>query len=123
MSSDLGSLFQVQGGGGALPKSVPRAFHGLPLRRPAPLDPEHGGPEPARKEGPDFGRMLAEGVFEVSEAQRNVRHKMEGLLTGETKGIHEVMEAMGRSEVAFQLMLEVRNRLIEAWRELTRIQV
>ncbi|GEM_PF-607387 len=89
-----------------------------------PLDPETAprteGPAP---DGPDFGKMLADGIQEVSDAQMNVRRKMEGLLTGETKGIHEVMEAMGRSEVAFQLMLEVRNRLIEAWKEITRIQV
>jgi len=52
-----------------------------------------------------------------------VKKKMEGLVTGETKSVEEVMAAMGKSDIAFKLMLEIRSRLVEAWKEVTRIQV
>jgi flagellar hook-basal body complex protein FliE len=88
------------------------------------LDPELSG-EVERKpsEGVDFGNLLMDGLKEVSGRQMEVKKKMEGLVTGETKSIEEVMAAMGKSDIAFKLMLEIRSRLVEAWKEVTRIQV
>ena len=73
--------------------------------------------------GPDFLGMLEDGVQRVSTLQNDVKTKMQGLVTGETEDVHEVLLAMGKSEVAFQMMLEIRNKLVEAWKELTRIHV
>ena len=59
----------------------------------------------------------------VASYQRESKAKLKGLVTGETKDVHEVLVAMGKAEVATALMLEIRNRLTDAWREVTRIQV
>ena len=48
---------------------------------------------------------------------------MQRLITGQTEDVHEVLVAMGKAEVAFHLMLEVRNKLMDAWKEITRMQV
>ncbi len=88
------------------------------------MDPEisgNVGDQPAK--GVDFGNLLLDGLKEVSGRQMEVKKKMEGLVTGETKSVEEVMAAMGKSDVAFKLMLEIRSRLVEAWKEVTRIQV
>lgn len=77
----------------------------------------------ADSSGVSFGDMLTEGLQEVSQRQQDVRSEMEKFATGKSEGIHDVMLAMGKSEVSFSLMLEVRNRLVDAWREITRIQV
>ena len=70
-----------------------------------------------------FGELLKKSIESVADFQNDVKGKMEGLVTGETEDVHEVLLAMGKAEVAFSMMLEIRNRLVESWRELTRIQV
>ncbi|HHI79570.1 MAG TPA: flagellar hook-basal body complex protein FliE [Planctomycetes bacterium] len=88
------------------------------------LDPEISGDSEKRSaDGVDFGNLLLDGLKEVSGRQMEVKKKMEGLVTGETKSVEEVMAAMGKSDIAFKLMLEIRSRLVEAWKEVTRIQV
>ena len=74
-------------------------------------------------DGPDFLGLLEDGVQRVSDLKHDVKTKMQGLVTGETEDVHEVLLAMGKSEVAFQMMLEIRNKLVDAWKELTRIHV
>ena len=46
--------------------------------------------------------------------------KTQALATGEPVALHDVMVSMGKSEVAFNLLLEVRNKLIDAWEKLSR---
>lgn len=77
-------------------------------------------------EGPSemsFGSMLRDGVQSVSDAGKDVEKKMKGLITGETESVHDVLSAMGKSEVQFSLMLQVRNKLIDAWQRLSQIRV
>ncbi|HMQ21050.1 MAG TPA: flagellar hook-basal body complex protein FliE [Planctomycetota bacterium] len=75
------------------------------------------------REEPSFGDIISDSISSVAEKQNAVRTELEKFATGKSEGVHDVMLAMGKSEVAFSLMLEVRNRLVEAWREITRIQV
>ncbi|MCB9880469.1 MAG: flagellar hook-basal body complex protein FliE [Planctomycetes bacterium] len=70
-----------------------------------------------------FGDLLSDGIQSVAAHQDQVRVELEKFATGKSDGVQDVMLAMGKSEVAFALMLEVRNRLVDAWREITRIQV
>ena len=90
---------------------------------------ENGGIENEGLEGSasqgvaSFGQMLGDGIRSVSARQAEAREEMKKIATGESNNVHDAMFAMGKSEVAFTLMLEVRNRLVDAWREITRIQV
>jgi flagellar hook-basal body complex protein FliE len=45
------------------------------------------------------------------------------LLTGETSNVHQAMIAVQESNVAFSLMVEVRNKLVDSYQELMRMQV
>jgi flagellar hook-basal body complex protein FliE len=45
------------------------------------------------------------------------------VLTGETTNVHQAMIAMQESSVAFGLMVEVRNKLVDSFQELMRMQV
>ncbi len=73
--------------------------------------------------GPGFAEMLGDGLMRVSELQGEVKQKTQDLVTGKTDDVHGVLLAMGKAEVAFTMMLEVRNKLVDAWREVTRISV
>ena len=74
-------------------------------------------------DGVDFGSLLGSGIQDVVDLQRESTAKTEGLVTGETQNIHEVMIANEKAGVAFEMMLEIRNKLMAAWKEVTRLQV
>jgi flagellar hook-basal body complex protein FliE len=70
----------------------------------------------------EFSRMLDGALGAVGESSDQVKSSLAGVVTGETE-IHEVLVAMGKSEIAFTMLLEVRNKLLDAWREITRIPI
>lgn len=81
------------------------------------------GKAASEAEGVEFGSLLGSGIQDVVELQRESKAKTQGLVTGETQSIHEVMIANEKAGVAFEMMLEIRNKLMSAWKEVTRLQV
>lgn len=85
--------------------------------------------EPARPGGDGGGPAVAPaGSFAASlghleSLQDEVAQKTRGLVLGEDVELHDVMLATSKSEVAFNLMIEVRNKLVEAWEKLSRSAV
>ena len=67
-----------------------------------------------------FGDVLAQAIEGVDSLQKDVSSKTQALATGEPVALHDVMTSMGKSEVAFNLLLEVRNKLVDAWEKLSR---
>ena len=70
-----------------------------------------------------FGRILKESIEEVNRLQGEADKAIEDLATGETKNIHETMIAMEKAEVSFKLMLQVRNKILDAYQEVMRMGV
>jgi len=68
----------------------------------------------------DFGSALSKAIAEVDRLGDEVGDRAAELARGEPVEVHDLMIAMGKSEVAFNLMLEVRNKIIEAWQQLSR---
>jgi flagellar hook-basal body complex protein FliE len=48
---------------------------------------------------------------------------VENFATGKVENVHEVMIAMSKAEVSFKFMMETRNKLIDAYKEIIRMQV
>ncbi len=67
-----------------------------------------------------FEGMLAESLAQVNALQQDVQAKTRGLALGEGVELHDVLIASSKSEVAFNLLLEVRNKLVDAWEKLSR---
>ena len=67
-----------------------------------------------------FEQTLSDALHEVRSLQADEDAKYEALARGEHVEVHDLMIAVGKSEVAFNLMLEVRNKLLEAWQTLSR---
>ena len=63
---------------------------------------------------------LTDAIEGVQGLSDEVKGKAEALSRGEPVELHDLMISMGKSEVAFNLMLEVRNKLLEAWQTLSR---
>jgi len=71
-------------------------------------------------EGTTFGSMLEGMLDDVVARKQEVKQKVDDLAMGKPVDLHDVMISMGKSEMQFNLMLEVRNKFVDAWRELQR---
>jgi flagellar hook-basal body complex protein FliE len=73
---------------------------------------------------PDFQDVLKKAVLSVSEAQNSAQAKVQSFSTGESNmTLEEVMVSMQKANLSFQTMIAVRNRLVDAYKEVTNLQV
>lgn len=79
-----------------------------------------GGSEGEAPDGAVFADALSSAINKVDGLSKDVGEKVEAMASGEPVALHDIMMSMGKSEVAFNLMLEVRNKLVEAWERLSR---
>jgi flagellar hook-basal body complex protein FliE len=70
-----------------------------------------------------FADTLKEAVSSVNQLSQEANVQIQKLATGETKNIPEVMIAAEKSSVAFKLMAQVRNKIIDAYQEIMKMQV
>jgi flagellar hook-basal body complex protein FliE len=82
-----------------------------------------GGALAPEKGGVRFGELFERVLGEVDSLQKQADRAIEGLASGEVKDVHDVMLAFTKADLSFRLMLEVRNKLVEAYQEVARMQV
>ncbi|HUG11270.1 MAG TPA: flagellar hook-basal body complex protein FliE [Opitutaceae bacterium] len=91
--------------------------------RPETLQRPVQAPSVGSTERAGFGEMLDGLVSTVSGKQADAADLTRRVLTGETDQLHQSVIAMQEASVAFGLMVEVRNKLVESYQELMRMQV
>lgn len=69
-------------------------------------------------EGVSFADTLADSLGEVNKLQIKADNAIEDLVTGKTKNIHETMINLSKADVAFKLTMQVRNKVIDAYKEI-----
>ena len=82
-----------------------------------------GGVGATEKAGPGFGEVIKKGLQEVSAAENGVDSLTEKLATGQDVQIHELMIATQKASLSVDLLNQVRNRAVEAYQEVMRLQV
>ena len=70
-----------------------------------------------------FEETLSGFMRNVNELQHDAGEHVNKLLTGEIKDVHDVMVAVEKAGTSFELMMEIRNKMIDAYREVMRMQV
>lgn len=70
-----------------------------------------------------FADTLKESLNEVNQLQKIADVKMQQLATGESKNIPDVMIASEKADIALKLMVKVRNKIIDAYQEIMKMQV
>jgi flagellar hook-basal body complex protein FliE len=73
--------------------------------------------------GPSFANKLQDAMKSVESSQVNRDQTIDKMVTGEISEVHDVMIAAEEAQLAFEMMLEVRNKLLEAYTEVMRMQV
>ena len=68
-----------------------------------------------------FGKMLARSLDEVNQLKLNADEAINDLAVGKQKDIHQTMIALEKADVAFQLMMQVRNKIVAAYETIMRM--
>ncbi len=71
----------------------------------------------------DFGQMLMDALKEVNGAQNDAQSLQNDLMANRPVEYHDLMIAMERASTAMQLTMQVRNKVLEAYQEISRMQV
>ena len=88
-----------------------------------PPDPALASPVAARPAGDSFGSLLGRMVGEVNAKQNAAGEAVAALQSGQNVSLHQAVIAMEEASVSFQLMVEVRNKLLDSYQELMRMQI
>jgi flagellar hook-basal body complex protein FliE len=73
--------------------------------------------------GAGFGQLVTQGLEQVNGTLLDAQVDMHRLAAGDVGNLHQVMLRMEESRLSFQLMLQVRNRLLESYQDVMRMQV
>jgi flagellar hook-basal body complex protein FliE len=77
----------------------------------------------AQPAGNSFASMLGQMVSDVNTQQNISAQAVSALQSGQTVPLHQAVIAMEEANVSFQLMVEVRNRLLDSYQEIMRMQI
>lgn len=81
------------------------------------------GPASTQPAGDSFATMLGNLVSEVNARQNLAAEAVSALQSGQNVSLHQAVLAMEEASISFQLMVEVRNKLLESYQELMRMQI
>jgi flagellar hook-basal body complex protein FliE len=92
----------------------------IPAIRLPDLRPPQAAGAPA---GGDFQSMLSSAIGGVDRLQSQAGQAVERFLTGESEEVHTVALATQRAELAFEMFLQVRNKVVSAYQEVMQMQM
>jgi flagellar hook-basal body complex protein FliE len=67
--------------------------------------------------------MLSNTIENMNDRLKAADEGTESFLSGETENVHEVMLKMQEAHIQFQLVTEVRNKMVEVYQEISRMQI
>ncbi len=95
-----------------------------------PLDPKLQVPEITEpkslnreKGGTGFGEILKDAISTVNELQKQSDQEIQKLMTGESQDLHTTIIAVQKADLSFQMMMQVRNKIVQAYQEIMHMQV
>jgi flagellar hook-basal body complex protein FliE len=88
-----------------------------PIQSPRLASPGPGAPRGA------FQAVLADAVSRVENFRLDAQTRVDSFLAGEEQELHQVIVDVQRAELAFEMFLQVRNKVVQAYQEIMRIQM
>ena len=77
----------------------------------------------AEKSGTGFGEVLKDAISTVNELQKKSDQEVQKLMAGESQDLHTTVIAMQKADLSFQMMMQVRNKIVQAYQEIMRTQI
>ena len=78
---------------------------------------------PGAAEGPSFKDVLLRNLEQVNQLQQDAERQINDLVSGKTHDYAHVMLAKQKADLAFQLLVKVQNKMVEAYTEIKQINV
>lgn len=78
---------------------------------------------PGQVEGPAFSDVLKQNLERVNELQQDATKAIEDLQTGERADVENVLMATAKADMAFQLLQQVRNKVVDAYEQIQQFRV
>lgn len=70
-----------------------------------------------------FMDTLQHAISKANDIQMEASQATEALMTGQTQNVHQTMVALQEADVSFQLMMQIRNKLVSAYEDIQRMQM
>ncbi len=93
----------------------------MPVALPSPPSP--GSATVAPQQGQGFGKTLREALHKVNELQLEADEAARNVAAGKTDELHRAVIAAEKAHLSLQLTIAIRNRALEAYQEVMRMQV
>jgi flagellar hook-basal body complex protein FliE len=90
--------------------------------QPVGVAPGQAGAKPERASGTGFVQDLTRMIQEANQSQVDAAHTAEQLMVNGEGSIHDAMLAMSKADGSFRLLMEMRNRLVDAVQRLLQAQ-
>lgn len=74
-------------------------------------------------QGSQFADLIGDKLNQINESIQKSEVLFESYLKGENVSTHDLMISMGKAKHELQLIVEIRNKLLESYQEITRIQL
>jgi flagellar hook-basal body complex protein FliE len=94
-----------------------RVYNDLPRIMPPAAAPDRQPSGPS-----SFGKLLNEAVQQVQDVEKGSQGELQKFLSNESD-LHSVMIALEKADLSFQVMMQVRNKIVQAYQELMKSQV
>jgi flagellar hook-basal body complex protein FliE len=78
---------------------------------------------PAQQIGDKFAEALKSSIAGINQAQITADRAAENIVAGDTKNLHEAMIRLEEADISLRMMVQVRNKAVEAYQEMMRMQV
>ncbi|MCP9291898.1 MULTISPECIES: flagellar hook-basal body complex protein FliE [Gracilimonas] len=101
----------------------PVQLNGLQLPKDIEITPKHYEIAVDDVEKDSFADMLSNAINGVDTTMKTSESKMQDYVSGKTDNVADVMISMQRAQLSFQMMVEVRNKAIETYNEISRMQI
>lgn len=85
--------------------------------------PEGAAPRGTETISRSFAALLKEKLEEANSLQHQADALTQQYLTGKVEDVHQVMLALEQANLSLQLLVQVRNKVIEAYQEISRMQI
>lgn len=82
-----------------------------------------GASSPTPSESGGFLDSLKSAIGKANDVQVQASQAVDALMTGQTQDLHRTMVALQQADVSFQLMMQIRNKLVSAYEDIQRMQI
>ncbi len=72
--------------------------------------------------GGGFREVLHSAIDDMQQLEHQAENKVAGVLQGNGADVHTAMIAVEKADLSFQLMMQVRNKIVSAYQEISRMQ-